>query len=73
MFRGNVETPGLTLQTGPRDIRGGPKWTFTTGAAILSSPVVADGKVYINSNDGTLIFSTLTMVVSSGSSKLTNH
>jgi outer membrane protein assembly factor BamB len=27
-------------------------WSYTTGAAIGSSPAVADGKVYIGSNDG---------------------
>jgi outer membrane protein assembly factor BamB len=51
MFRGSVETPGFTLDKGPTDISGGPKWTYTTGAGILSSPAVVDGKVYFNSND----------------------
>jgi outer membrane protein assembly factor BamB len=52
MFRGSVETPGFTLDKGPMDISGGPKWKFTTGSGILSSPAVVDGKVYFNSNDG---------------------
>jgi len=30
------------------------KWTLVTGAGVDSSPVVADGAVYIASNDGTL-------------------
>jgi outer membrane protein assembly factor BamB len=51
MWRGNVETPGFTLDNGPSDISGGPKWTFTTGGSIISSPVVADGKAYVTSGD----------------------
>jgi len=51
MWRGNVENPGVTLDAGPRDISGGPKWTFTTGAGVISSPVIAKGKMYIGSND----------------------
>jgi len=50
MFRGSVETPSLTLSKGPTDLST-PKWVFTTGAGILSSPAVSDGKLYINSND----------------------
>ncbi|MFA5364520.1 MAG: PQQ-binding-like beta-propeller repeat protein [Candidatus Bathyarchaeia archaeon] len=52
VFRGNVDTPGFTLSKGPVDISTGPKWAFVSGAAILSSPTVSDGKVYFNSNDG---------------------
>jgi outer membrane protein assembly factor BamB len=52
MFRGNADTPGFTLDKGPMDISGGPKWTFTTGSGINTQPAVADGKVYLNSNDG---------------------
>jgi outer membrane protein assembly factor BamB len=35
----------------PRDLSGGPQWTFTTGGGILSSPAIANGKLYIGSND----------------------
>jgi outer membrane protein assembly factor BamB len=52
MWRGNVGTPGFTLDNGPRDISVGPKWTFTTGASIISSPVVVNGKAYVTSCDG---------------------
>ncbi|MCW4016556.1 MAG: PQQ-binding-like beta-propeller repeat protein [Candidatus Bathyarchaeota archaeon] len=51
MYRGNVETPGFTLDLGPTDISNGPKWTFTTGASIISQPVVADGKLIVTSCD----------------------
>jgi eukaryotic-like serine/threonine-protein kinase len=51
MWRGNVENPGIALGTGPLDLSIGPKWTFTTGASIGSSPAVVNGKVYINSGD----------------------
>jgi len=52
MWRGNVDNPGVSSSTGPRDISGGPKWTFGTGNAISSSPVVSNGKMYIGSGDG---------------------
>jgi outer membrane protein assembly factor BamB len=52
MWRGSVETPGLTFSSGPVDISDGPKWTFTTGSGVISSPVISKGKLYINANDG---------------------
>jgi|GEM_PF-1515465 len=51
MWRGNVEMPGVTDSYGPRNLFEGPKWTFTTGGPITSSPVIANGKLYINSGD----------------------
>ncbi|PVX26082.1 MAG: hypothetical protein CW691_02540, partial [Candidatus Bathyarchaeum sp.] len=50
MWRGNAEMPSITLNKGPTDLSA-PKWVFTTGAGVISSPVVSDGKLYINSND----------------------
>jgi outer membrane protein assembly factor BamB len=52
MWRGSVEHPGWTLDRGPTDFSTGPKWTFTAGSGVISSPVVVKGKLYINSNDG---------------------
>ena len=52
MWRGSIETPGLTFSSGPLNLGDGPKWTFTTGSGVISSPVVSQGKLYINSNDG---------------------
>ncbi|MCW4034065.1 MAG: PQQ-binding-like beta-propeller repeat protein [Candidatus Bathyarchaeota archaeon] len=52
MFRGNAENPGFTMDKGPTDISSGPKWTFTTGAGITSSPIASEGRVYVNSGDG---------------------
>jgi outer membrane protein assembly factor BamB len=51
MWRGNVDHPGVTTSTGPSNLTQGPKWTFTAGAGIISSPVIAKGKLYINCND----------------------
>lgn len=31
---------------------GTPRWTYTTGDRVLSSPAVVHGTVYIGSNDG---------------------
>jgi len=51
MWRGNVENPGFTWDRGPLNLNVGPKWSFQTGGGIISSPAVANGKVYIGSND----------------------
>jgi outer membrane protein assembly factor BamB len=51
MFRGNVENPGVTGSAGPLNLFGGPKWTYTTGAAVTSQPVISKGKLYVNSAD----------------------
>ncbi|MCW4034413.1 MAG: PQQ-binding-like beta-propeller repeat protein, partial [Candidatus Bathyarchaeota archaeon] len=50
MWRGGVESPSITLNQGPTDLSS-PKWVFTTGAGVISSPVVSEGKLYVNSND----------------------
>jgi len=39
------------MDDGPRDFSNGPVWTYQTGAGIISTPVVVDGKVYVASND----------------------
>jgi len=51
MWRGNVDNPGMTLDRGPTNLGEGPKWTYQAGGGICSSPAVANGKVYIGSND----------------------
>lgn len=51
MFRHDMGHSGTTDTGGPA-AEGTPKWTFTTGAAIHSSPAVIDGTVYIGSRDG---------------------
>jgi outer membrane protein assembly factor BamB len=43
--------PGVTSSDGPKDLSIGPKWVFTTGAAVLSSPGLDNGQLYINSGD----------------------
>lgn len=52
MWRGSTETPGIG-QSGPSDINN-PKWKFTTGGPVSSSPAVDDGKVYFGSHDHNL-------------------
>ncbi|MFA5364276.1 MAG: PQQ-binding-like beta-propeller repeat protein [Candidatus Bathyarchaeia archaeon] len=52
MWRGNVENPGVTPSAGPTNLGPGPVWTYETGAAITSSPSIADGKVVVGSQDG---------------------
>ena len=51
MWRGNVENPGVTKSQGPTNLVDGPAWTFTTGGAVESSPVIANGKLYVGSHD----------------------
>ena len=54
MFRGGPANRGVTLnETGPHDGLD-VRWTFPTGAPITASPVVADGVVYVASQDGNL-------------------
>ena len=50
MWRGNAEMPSVTLDKGPTDLSS-PKWVFTTGAGVISSPVISDGKLYVGSYD----------------------
>jgi outer membrane protein assembly factor BamB len=53
MFHGNLAHTGVYDSTGPAKF-GGVKWTFKTGAAIVASPAIANGVVYIPSMDGHL-------------------
>ena len=52
-FHGNVARTGVYEKPGPTRF-GGLKWTFKAGGAIVSSPAIADGVVYIASLDGHL-------------------
>jgi outer membrane protein assembly factor BamB len=51
MFHGNLAHTGVYDQAGPRKF-GSVKWTFKTGSAIVASPTIADGVVYVGSTDG---------------------
>jgi outer membrane protein assembly factor BamB len=53
IFRGNLSHTGVYAG---EPIAGAPKvaWTFHTKGMVMSSPAVADGAVYIGSNDGRL-------------------
>jgi len=52
-FHGNVARTGAYATPGPAQF-GGVKWAFETGGAIVASPAIADGVVYIGSLDGHL-------------------
>lgn len=52
-FHGNVARTGAYEEPGPTRF-GGVKWAFKAGGAIVTSPAVADGVVYIGSLDGHL-------------------
>src|SRR5215813_934072 len=52
-FHGNLAHTGVYETSGPTKLKG-VKWTFKTGGPIVSSPVMADGVVYITSLDGHL-------------------
>ena len=52
-FHGNAARTGVYESAGPAQLKG-VKWAFKTGGAIVSSPVIADGVVYITSMDGHL-------------------
>jgi outer membrane protein assembly factor BamB len=52
MFRGNQAQTGLAEGSLGKDLVLG--WTFTTGEAVRSSPVIQDGRVYVGSGDGKL-------------------
>ena len=49
-FHGDVARTGVYASPGPRQL-GRVKWTFKTGGAIVASPAVADGVVYVASLD----------------------
>lgn len=52
-FHGNMARTGVYDSPGPRRL-GGVKWTFKAGGPIVTSPVIADGVVYIAALDGHL-------------------
>jgi eukaryotic-like serine/threonine-protein kinase len=53
MFHGNLAHTGVYDSAGPAEFHN-VKWAFHTGAAIVASPAIADGVVYIPSMDGHL-------------------
>ena len=50
-FHGNLARTGVYDTPGPAQL-GGVKWRFKTNGAVVSSPVIADGVVYIGSSEG---------------------
>lgn len=52
-FHGNVARTGVYESAGPTQLKG-VKWTFKTSGAIVASPAITDGVVYISSMDGHL-------------------
>jgi outer membrane protein assembly factor BamB len=52
-FHGNATRTGVYESAGPTQFKG-VKWSFKTGGAIVGSPVIADGVVYITSLSGYL-------------------
>ena len=52
-FHGNVARTGVYESAGPTQLKG-VKWTFKTAGAIVASPAIADGVIYITSLDGHL-------------------
>ena len=53
MFRGDAAHRGVYESAGVAALHG-VKWTFRTGAAVISTPVVAGGSVYVGSSDHNL-------------------
>jgi eukaryotic-like serine/threonine-protein kinase len=53
MFHGNLAHTGVYDSAGPTEFHD-VKWTFHTSAAIVASPAIADGVVFIPSMDGHL-------------------
>jgi len=51
MFRGDATHSGTYLAAGAPVLHG-VRWRFKTGGAVVSSPAVVDGVVYVGSNDG---------------------
>ena len=52
-FHGNVARTGAYEKPGPTRFRG-VKWAFKAGGAIVTSPAVDRGVVYVGSMDGKL-------------------
>jgi outer membrane protein assembly factor BamB len=53
MFRGDARHDGIYDAAGVAELHG-VKWTFRTGAAVISSPAVAQGILYVGSSDHNL-------------------
>lgn len=53
MFRGDPAHSGRYPDGGPASLKG-VKWTFKTGAAVVSSPIVVDQTLYVGSDDKNL-------------------
>jgi outer membrane protein assembly factor BamB len=53
MFRGDLRHAGVYDDPGVAELHG-VKWKLKTGGAVYSSPAVADGVVFVGSNDGRL-------------------
>ena len=49
MYRADLENTGSSSSSAPSN--GILYWNYTTGNAVMSSPAVADGKVYVGSYD----------------------
>jgi outer membrane protein assembly factor BamB len=52
-FHANLARTGVYESAGPKQLNG-VKWTFKAGGGIITSPVLADGVVYIGALDGHL-------------------
>jgi outer membrane protein assembly factor BamB len=50
LYRGNARQLGVASGRLPDKLK--PKWKFKTGQPVISSPVVAHGRVYVGSTDG---------------------
>jgi hypothetical protein len=53
MFRADAVNSGIYRSEGPK-LLNTQKWQFKTGGPVVSSPAVADGTVYVGSEDGNL-------------------
>jgi outer membrane protein assembly factor BamB len=53
MFRGGLNHPGVYDDPGVAELHG-VKWKVKTGGAVYSSPAIADGVIFVGSNDGKL-------------------
>jgi eukaryotic-like serine/threonine-protein kinase len=53
MFRVDPAHTGIFKADGPKTLKG-VKWAFKTGGPVISSPVLADGTLYIGSDDQNL-------------------
>jgi outer membrane protein assembly factor BamB len=52
-FHGDLARTGIYPTSGPTEA-GAVKWKFKTGAAVISSPAIVGGVVYVGSSDGYL-------------------